>query len=134
MTERRVIVQEDIPVDQADALARMLGGVDERVEALERGAAERTCRLDHSALARLIEGLDARIEEAVERALIAHAKRLAHPDDPHLPPMARRAAGVVTDHWWDKFSKRFTLAILGAALSIALALGVYLAAKLGVLK
>lgn len=134
MSERRVIVDTDISAQQAEALAAMLGGIDERVVALEAAPAERTCRMDHSVLAKMLEGMDARIEAAVDRALIAHAKRLAHPEDVHMPPMAKRAAGIVSEHAWERFAKRFTLAILAAALSVLLAVGFYLSAKLGVLK
>lgn len=114
MTERRVIVDEDISAKQAEALAAMLGRTDERVEALEAAQAERTCRMDHGALARLIEGLDARIEAAVTRALDAHVNRLSDDKDPHLPPVVRRAADVATRHWWSGISDRGMRLVVGS--------------------
>lgn len=137
MTEHRVIVEDQEATAQAerDALASMIGGVDERLERLERASTTPTpCRLDHQVLARALHDLEPKLEAAVERALLAHARRLGSDDDEHLPPMARRAANVVSDHWWGRFSKRFTLAVLGAGLAVLLAVGTYLAAKLGVLK
>lgn len=136
-TEKRVIVEDSAAAREAeaDALARMISGVDERLERLERTREITSpCRIDHQALAKALHDLEPRLEAAVERALLAHAKMLGSSDDEHLPPIARRAADHVSDHWWARFSKRFTLAVLGAALAVLLAVGTYLAAKLGVIK
>lgn len=134
MAEHRVIVDTDISAQQAEALAAMLGRTDERVDALEAINAERTCRLDHGALARLIEGLDAKIEAAVTRAFDSHMEDLASDKNKSLPTVAVRASGHVWSHLRTRFSEWFTSYVFTGLLTVILALCLYIALRLGVIK
>jgi hypothetical protein len=71
--------------------------------------------------------------EQIAAAMERHTERMVQDSDMAKPYWVSGSEHIGA-HWWDRFSKRFTVAVLMAGLAVLLAVGTYLAARLGVIK
>lgn len=112
MTEHRVIV--DTEADADDRLGYALAHID-------------------GTMAAAVAELKRHIDATLETALLAHTERMAQDSDVAKPYWVSGSEHIGA-HWWQRFSQRFTTAVLMAGLAVVLAVSTYLAAKLGVIK
>ena len=112
MTERRIVVDAEAEGD--DRLGYALAHIDGTMQAA-------------------VEDLKGHIDAAIAAALLKHTERMAEDSDVAKPYWVSGSEHIGA-HWWQRFSQRFTTAVLMAGLTVLLAVSTYIAARLGVIK
>lgn len=119
MTERRIIVDEGAALD-----ARLLYVLEEL---------GRMHTAHEAQVAAMLKNMRDYFDERLEAALLKHTERMAQDSDVAKPYWVSGSEHIGA-HWWQRFSQRFTTAVLMAGLAVLLAVSTYLAARLGVIK